>query len=116
MTFCIQMDAVSDHCQKYMSQWLTAQNCISLRQFAEQHNCRYGRRRDYWLVIGKITVDSFFWVFERHRSKKFRKLGYELSVKHKSEVASSSSLLLSTDAFAVEHFAVSHFLPTIELT
>ncbi|GMS79668.1 hypothetical protein PENTCL1PPCAC_1843 [Pristionchus entomophagus] len=57
----LQMDAVSDHCQKYMSQWLTAQNCISLRQFAEQHNC--------------------------------------------------SSLLLSTDAFAVEHFAEIRLMP-----
>ncbi|GMT09067.1 hypothetical protein PFISCL1PPCAC_364, partial [Pristionchus fissidentatus] len=57
----LQMDAVSDHCQKYMSQWLTAQNCLSLRQFAEQHNC--------------------------------------------------SSLLLSTDAFAVEHFAEIRLTP-----
>jgi hypothetical protein len=33
------MDAVCGACQRFLTQYLTTNNCLSIRQFAEQHNC-----------------------------------------------------------------------------
>lgn len=35
----LQMDAVCGACQKFLTQYLTTSNCLSIRHFAEQHNC-----------------------------------------------------------------------------
>uniref|UniRef100_A0A0N5AF75 BTB domain-containing protein n=1 Tax=Syphacia muris TaxID=451379 RepID=A0A0N5AF75_9BILA len=45
----LQMDAVCGACQKFLTQYLTTSNCLSIRQFAEQHNC----------VSLMSSVDSF---------------------------------------------------------
>lgn len=33
------MDTVCGACQRFLTQYLTTANCLSIRQFAEQHNC-----------------------------------------------------------------------------
>lgn len=33
------MDTVCSACQRFLTQYLTTANCLSIRQFAEQHNC-----------------------------------------------------------------------------
>ncbi|OZC09394.1 kelch repeat protein [Onchocerca flexuosa] len=35
----LQMDTVCGACQRFLTQYLTTANCLSIRQFAEQHNC-----------------------------------------------------------------------------
>ncbi|CAI4222847.1 unnamed protein product [Auanema sp. JU1783] len=35
----LQMDSVCIACQKFLSRFLTTNNCLSIRQFAERHNC-----------------------------------------------------------------------------
>ncbi|VDN05304.1 unnamed protein product [Thelazia callipaeda] len=35
----LQMDTVCGACQRFLTQYLTTTNCLSIRQFAEQHNC-----------------------------------------------------------------------------
>uniref|UniRef100_A0A9J2PKI9 BTB domain-containing protein n=1 Tax=Ascaris lumbricoides TaxID=6252 RepID=A0A9J2PKI9_ASCLU len=35
----LQMDTVCSACQGFLTQYLTTANCLSIRQFAEQHNC-----------------------------------------------------------------------------
>ncbi|VDM38546.1 unnamed protein product [Toxocara canis] len=35
----LQMDAVCSACQTFLTQYLTTANCLSIRHFAEQHNC-----------------------------------------------------------------------------
>ncbi|VDN53417.1 unnamed protein product [Dracunculus medinensis] len=35
----LQMDTVCSACQRFLTQYLTTANCLSIRQFAEQHNC-----------------------------------------------------------------------------
>lgn len=35
----LQMDTVCGACQNFLTQYLTTANCLSIRQFAEQHNC-----------------------------------------------------------------------------
>uniref|UniRef100_A0A1I7XM13 BTB domain-containing protein n=1 Tax=Heterorhabditis bacteriophora TaxID=37862 RepID=A0A1I7XM13_HETBA len=35
----LQMDSVCAACQRFLTQFLTTRNCLSIRQFAERHNC-----------------------------------------------------------------------------
>ncbi len=52
--FPFEIDTVASACQRFMTSYLTIQNCLSIRKFSQQHNLV-----ELMNLVDQFTVDNF---------------------------------------------------------
>ncbi|KHN75322.1 Kelch-like protein 8 [Toxocara canis] len=106
----LQMDAVCSACQSFLTQYLTTANCLSIRHFAEQHNCITLLSSVDDFAMEHFAMDAVCSACQSFLTQ-YLTTANCLSIRHFAEQHNCITLLSSVDDFAMEHFAELRKLP-----